>query len=196
MRLCFIGDSFVNGTGDPTGLGWVGRICAAARRRGHDITAYNLGIRRDTSADIVQRWQEETARRLPAGIDGRLVFSFGSNDCVRENAAPRVAQDVSLANARAIFAAAKARHPTLVLGPPPLPLEDAEPRVAALSRALAKLCGELAVPYFDLYTPLAAMGLWRLELATGDDGAHPGAAGYALIAELVEGWPAWREWVP
>jgi hypothetical protein len=52
MRICFVGDSLVNGTGDPVGLGWVGRACAAARRRGHEVTCYNLGIRRDTSADI------------------------------------------------------------------------------------------------------------------------------------------------
>jgi hypothetical protein len=57
MRICFIGDSLVNGVGDPTGLGWVGRVATAARRRGHDITAYNLGIRRDTSGDIAVRWQ-------------------------------------------------------------------------------------------------------------------------------------------
>jgi acyl-CoA thioesterase I len=195
MRLCFIGDSLVNGTGDPTGLGWVGRVSAAARRRGHDLTCYNLGIRRDTSADIARRWQEETARRLPPGIDGRLVFSFGGNDCVRENAAPRIPQDAALANARAILGGAKARHPTLMLGPAPLPPEDADARIAALSRALSRLCGELAIPYLDLHTPLAAIGLWRLELAIGD-GAHPGAAGYALIADLVEGWPAWREWLP
>jgi acyl-CoA thioesterase-1 len=28
MRICFFGDSFVNGTGDDDGLGWVGRIVA------------------------------------------------------------------------------------------------------------------------------------------------------------------------
>ena len=195
MRLCFIGDSFVNGTGDATGLGWVGRACAAARRRGHDVTCYNLGIRRDTSSDVARRWYEESARRLPAEFDGRLVFSFGVNDCTRENGAPRVAQDVTLANARDILGSAKARHPTLMLGPPPVLLGDADERVAALSRALAPLCAELAIPYFDLHTPLAAIGLWRLELASGD-GAHPGAAGYALIAELIEGWEAWRQWLP
>lgn len=195
MRICFIGDSFVNGTGDPGGLGWVGRVSASARRRGHDLTVYNLGIRRDTSADIARRWQEETARRLPADVDGRLVFSFGGNDCTRENGSPRVAAERSLDNARAILVAAKERQPTLMLGPPPLYLGDADGRIAALSRALAALSGELGVPYLDLHTPLSAIGLWRLELATGD-GAHPGAAGYALVADLVEGWEAWRGWLP
>jgi len=195
MRLCFFGDSIVNGTGDPTGLGWVGRVGAAARRRGHDLTLYNLGIRRDTSADVAARWQEEAARRLPAGIDGRLVFCFGGNDCVGEGGAPRVAQASALAHARAILTAAKAHHPTLMLGPPPLYVGDSDARIATLSRALASLCGELQVPFLDLHTPLAAIGLWRLDAAAGD-GAHPGAAGYALIADLVEGWPAWRAWLP
>ncbi len=65
LRICFIGDSFVNGTGDPTCLGWTGRICAAAIARGHDVTHYNLGIRRQTSTDIQARWQEEVSLRLP-----------------------------------------------------------------------------------------------------------------------------------
>jgi acyl-CoA thioesterase I len=133
MRICFIGDSLVNGTGDPTFLGWVGRVAASTRRRGHDLTAYNLGIRRDTSADIAARWQEEAARRLPAEGDGRLVFSFGGNDCLEENGAPRVAADRSLAHARAILSLAHQRYPTLLLGPAPLFVGATGPRVAALS---------------------------------------------------------------
>lgn len=195
MRLCFIGDSFVNGTGDPDCLGWVGRICAAARRRGHDLTAYNLGVRRDTSADIAARWQEEALRRLPAGMDGRLVFSFGANDCFVEASAPRVALTQSLANARAILDAARRWRPTRMLGPPPLTMNGAGARICDLSRAFADLASELDIPYFDLFTPLSAMPLWHKEIAAGD-GAHPGAAGYALIAELVEQWPAWRRWFP
>jgi acyl-CoA thioesterase I len=195
MRICFFGDSYVNGTGDPTGLGWVGRVAGAARRRGHDLTTYNLGIRRDTSADIAARWQEEAARRLPQEFDCRLVFSFGVNDCIDENGAPRVAAERSLANARAILGAARARGPVLMLGPPPLSLGGAEARIPALSRALETLSAELGIAFLDLGTPLSAIALWRIELAAGD-GAHPGAAGYALIADLVEGWPAWRAWLP
>ena len=167
---------------------------APARARRHGC--YTLGIRGDTSADIARRWREEAARRLPSGIDGRLVFSFGANDCRGENGAPRIERQAALANARAILGDAKAQHPTLMLGPPPLSGDAAaDADVARLSPALARLCAELAIAYLDLHRPLSAMRLWRLELTTGD-GAHPGAAGYAVIAELVEGWAAWREWLP
>jgi acyl-CoA thioesterase I len=193
MRICFIGDSFVNGTGDHACLGWVGRVSAAARRRGHDLTVYNLGIRRDTSADIAARWQEETSRRLPPAIDGRLVFSFGVNDCVFENGAPRVAPDNAMANARAILQIARARYRTLMVGPPPIAIDGVEAGVAALSRFYATLCAALDIPYLDLHTPLAVTPLWQQEITAGD-GAHPGAAGYALIGELVEAWAAWRGW--
>ena len=84
MRICFIGDSFVAGAGDDDCLGWPGRLCAAARQAGHDLTLYNLGIRRDTSADIAARWEAEARARLPAEHDGRLVFLFGVNDCVED----------------------------------------------------------------------------------------------------------------
>jgi acyl-CoA thioesterase-1 len=55
IRICFIGDSYVHGTGDDDCLGWAGRLCAAARRAGHNVTYYNLGVRRETSADIACR---------------------------------------------------------------------------------------------------------------------------------------------
>lgn len=65
MRICFFGDSFVHGTGDDDCLGWPSRLCAEARSRCHDITSYNLGICRDTSGDVAQRWEREAGTRLP-----------------------------------------------------------------------------------------------------------------------------------
>ena len=63
MRICFIGDSFVNGTGDDACLGWAGRLCRDARAAGREVTYYNLGVRRNTSADIARRWRAEKRRR-------------------------------------------------------------------------------------------------------------------------------------
>jgi lysophospholipase L1-like esterase len=194
MRICFLGDSFVNGTGDPECLGWVGRICAAARRRGFDLTCYNLGVRRDTSEDLARRWRREASARLPADIDGRLVFSFGVNDCLVENGRQCVSREATLAAAEAMLTEARAWRPTLFVGPPPIADDDANRRIAPLSSALAALCAALEVPYLDAFRPLSVAETWMRDAAAGD-GAHPGAAGYALFADLVAGWAPWQAWI-
>ena len=51
MRILAFGDSFVAGVGDPDHLGWIGRALRGRR----EITLYNLGVRRETSADIAAR---------------------------------------------------------------------------------------------------------------------------------------------
>ncbi|MDB5359273.1 MAG: family lipase [Rhodospirillales bacterium] len=192
-RICFFGDSFVNGTADPDGLGWVGRVCARERRQGRDVTTYNLGIRRDTSAEVLARWSREAAARLPDAFEGRLVFSFGVNDCTLEHGGPRVPADLALDHARAILAPAAAWKPTLFVGPPPIADDAVNCRIEDLSGALARLCAALAVPYLDSFSALGRSGVWMTEVAAGD-GAHPGAAGYAEFAEVVQAWSAWRDW--
>jgi acyl-CoA thioesterase I len=194
MRICFFGDSIVNGTGDPDCLGWVGRVCAAARQAGVDVTGYNLGIRRDTSTDILGRWRREAELRLPAGHERRLVFSFGVNDCIYENGACRVPSVQTTANARAILAAAAAFAPTIMIGPAPIAEPDVNARVQRLIPALSATCHELGVPFLDLFDRLKASSTWMREIAQGD-GAHPGRSGYEELAALVNGWPDWRAWL-
>ncbi len=62
MRICFVGDSITNGTGDPEYLGWVGRVMQDERTRRAELTSYNLGIRRDRSDQIRARWRAEVER--------------------------------------------------------------------------------------------------------------------------------------
>lgn len=194
MRICFIGDSFVNGTGDPLCQGWSGRVVSLARRNGHDVTHYNLGIRRDTSLDIAARWHGEAARRLPDGVDGRLVFSFGVNDCAIEGGVRRVPPDDTLKAARNMLREASAWKPTLMVGPPPIAGTAVNFDTRIMSESLACLCAGLGVPFLDAFTPLSANPVWMTEVAA-TDGAHPGAAGYGLLAGLVAAWAPWREWV-
>jgi acyl-CoA thioesterase I len=192
MRICFLGDSFINGTNDPHCLGWVGRVSARARQGGCDLTCYNLGIRRDTSLDIAARWQAEIAARLPKDVDGRLVFSFGVNDCCDEDGRRRVALGKTLETAHRLLAAP--RRLTLMIGPPPIADKTINARIGELSAALAVLCGKLGVPYLEIFPPLSANPVWMAEVAA-HDGAHPAAAGYDVLAELVQHWPAWRGWM-
>jgi len=212
IRICFIGDSFVNGTGDDTALGWVGRVCAAARTRGVGLTAYNLGIRRDTSLDVLARCEQEWGRRLPDGIDGRIVLSFGVNDTVIEDGGAGGAsaggsagtpargsrQRVTMAKSceafRRIVEAAMATvggaRRVLFVGPPPVADDDHNARIERLAAALYVEAARRDVLHIDLFTPLVADETYRREIADGD-GAHPTALGYARIAEHVLASPAW-----
>lgn len=193
MRICFVGDSFVNGTGDPDCLGWAGRLCAIACRAGHDVTYYNLGVRRETSADIRSRWQQEVTCRLPSEYDGRIVFSFGVNDTTVEAGQVRVAEPDSIKNARQILAEASRSHLVLMVGPPPIADVEQNFRSARLSHQFLALCQSLNVPYLEVMPALQASDLWMREVAE-NDGAHPRAAGYTLLAELIAQWEAWQSW--
>lgn len=195
IRICFVGDSFTQGTGDDTCLGWPGRVCASARSRGHAVTAYNLGIRRETTDDIRARWRAEINPRLIAGVDGRIVFSFGANDATIEDGSWRVPPDLSAENARSVIARAQLSYPVLVVGPPPAPEADKTARHAELAARYAEVCRKLDVPYLDILEPIKAVDAWWAEVAAGD-GIHPNLGGYAALAELVEAWPAWRAWLP
>jgi len=185
----------VNGVGDPECLGWAGRVCRSARQRGHDITYYNLGVRRDTSHYIERRWEMEATTRLPDPAQGRVVFSFGVNDTAMAGKRRRVELDVSLFMARTILTRAQRIYPTLLVGPPPIEDPVQNPLIAELSAALGQLCGELDVRYLPVFEALSANPVWVREVGDGDR-SHPGDQGYAALAELVEGWDAWRAWVP
>jgi len=205
LRLCFIGDSYVAGTGDPACLGWVGRVAAAAWAAGHDISTYSLGIRGETGPMLRDRWLAEATIRLPEASPGALVFQFGINDISeRVGVGLRATPEDSAAAARAIMAEARRRWPVLWVGPPPAneamspmsPLPGVSydfrnDRLLALNAAYAAIAREHDVPYLDIATPLSADAAYARAQREGD-GMHCSAAGYALIARMVEAWPAWR----
>ncbi|MDE1969832.1 MAG: lipase, partial [Alphaproteobacteria bacterium] len=163
LRIAFFGDSFVNGFGDPDGLGWVGRVCAAAIARGHVVTCYNAGIRRNTSADVRERWRDEALRRLPSEYPRALVFSFGVNDCLIDGGRRLLEAATTVANARQILADAKTLAPTLMVGPPPIAYADVNARVAVLIPELQATCRALSVPFLDIFGALQSSAAWMDE---------------------------------
>ncbi|MGE4280746.1 MAG: GDSL-type esterase/lipase family protein [Magnetospirillum sp.] len=190
-RLCFIGDSFVQGCGDPEALGWVGRVCADRLALGHDLTAYNLGIRGQTSGQIACRWYAESLPRLSAHpFEQRgLVFSFGAND-----AAQMIAPDQTHAHTQSILDQARLLAPVLMVGPAPIadsPASDAP--LQHLCQMMAQCAKERQIAYLPIFSDLRHNQSWMAEAVSGD-GAHPAAGGYAALAELVRRWDAWRDW--
>jgi acyl-CoA thioesterase I len=187
MRILAFGDSFVAGAGDPDHLGWIGRAVQGRR----DVTLYNLGVRRETSAQVAARWRREAEPRLVDDEPMRIVFSFGANDCQAEAGAPRVAPAQSLLHARSMLSEAAGLCPVLMVGPPPVAEPGVAARLEALNEHLKTLASRLQASFIDVFRPLAADGLWVREAAAWD-GAHPGADGYQRLADLVAAHPAWR----
>lgn len=191
VGLVFIGDSLVAGLGDPKGQGWVSRVVGRTQHPDVELTAYNLGVRGDTSADTLGRWKVECPPRWAGRAERRLVVATGAED---------VARGVSLARHRLNLAnilddAASGGIGTFVVGPTPSADEARNARIETLVEAQADVCSRRGVPFVDCYAPLAGHDQWRSELAASRVPDHPGQAGYGLIAWLVlhNGWAEWLQ---
>ncbi len=192
-RVLFFGDSLVAGVGDPAGLGWVGRIVGASYAAGMPLTAHNLGVRGETSVQVAARWPQETRARLLPSADTRLVVSFGANDTTVEAGQRRVEEPDSLRALEEILGRAAALAlPVLVVGPAPVDDAKQNRRIQSLSVAFGAACAQRGVRFVGVFDALLASDAWCEQVSRGD-GAHPGARGYQVLAELVlaGGWIEW-----
>lgn len=183
LRVCFVGDSFVAGVGDPAGLGWVGRVVAASAERAMPLTAYNLGVRRQTSVQIAARAAVEVPPRLAEAGEARVVLSFGVNDTTMQDGVQRVPTEDTLAALHDAVRAV-APVPVLMVGPPAIVDDAHDERVRRLAYALRAECATASIPYLDAHGTTTGRSLWRAQARAGD-GAHPGAAGYAQLAAAL-----------
>jgi lysophospholipase L1-like esterase len=194
-RVLFFGESFVAGVGDPAGLGWVGRVVASSFAAGVPLTAYNLGVRGETSLQTAERWPAEADPRTRAPAAYGVVFCVGVNDTTEEDGRVRVERDLSVdALGRMLDGAARRGLSALVVGPAPACEPAQDDRIRALSAAFAHLAAQRKIAFVEVLDALRAHTAWTLE-AAGGDGVHPGAGGYAELARLVfaGGWLDWLE---
>lgn len=188
IGLCFVGDDFVAGLGDPKALGWVSRVVARTDPGEAELSCYNLGVRGESSTQVLDRWRTETAPRWQRSNERRLVVSFGTWDVHTGMTTAR--SRLNLANV--LDDAATTGISTFVVGPPPTSDHEVNQRLEVLVDAQADVCSRRRVTYVDCFRPLLGHDQWLSDLATGD-GIHPGQAGYGLIAWLVlhAGWQEW-----
>lgn len=190
VRICYVGDSFVNGTGDPTKLGWTGRLSQNSQNNNLDITHYNLGIRRETSGDILKRWEAECHARLPEVSENKVVFSFGVNDTVMENGQKRVSLAKSIENAKTILVRASKKYDVIMIGLPPIDDEEQNKMIKELDIEYQALCHALEIPYLSVFEKLANDQRWKNEVLS-NDGAHPRDKGYEILANHIKNWSGW-----
>jgi lysophospholipase L1-like esterase len=190
IRICYVGDSFVNGTGDPVKLGWTGRLSTVSQMNDLDITHYNLGVRRETSEDILKRWESECRPRLPKGSENKIIFSFGVNDTVIENGQRRVSLANSIKNAESILSSASKMYDVSMIGVPPIDDDEQNIRIKELDRKYQELCEKLNIPYLSIFNKLYDNEVWREEISL-NDGAHPGSKGYEILSNFIKDWDGW-----
>lgn len=179
MVICYFGDSLTLGFGDEAGLGWPGRIALALRENGPDVTAYNLGVRKDSSVQLQYRWQSEVAPRKLPDTPLKLVFSFGVADVVSGTPTEQ-----SLAAGVSILTQAKGMGDVLVIGPTPVNDRDKREEITTLSRMLEGLCKRLDIPFVQTADAMHRSFVYGQALNDGD-GVHPTASGYADLAEHI-----------
>ena len=194
VGLVFVGASLVAGVGDPKGQGWVSRVVGRTHSTDLELTAYNLGVRGDTTADVLARWKSECAPRWEGRAEKRLVISVGTGDAM---------SGVTLARHRLTLAnilddAASAGIGTFVVSPPPADDEEINAKLDVLVEAQADVCARRDVPFVDCFRPLLGHEQWQSDLAASRVAHHPGQAGYGLIAWLVlhNGWYDWLQISP
>ncbi|MBC93513.1 MAG: lipase [Rhodospirillaceae bacterium] len=207
MRICFVGDSIIVGSGDTNFLGWPGRLSINETNQGHDITLYNMGVRGDTSEMVSARWRKECEVRLPEHVNGKLVMSFGLNDTAEEsNVGIRVPIKQTIYNLKNTLTEASQWLPTLVIGPVPI-INDMQPyifpngiayhysndRIAELNILTSSICSDLNISYLNIFDYLSNNPSWA-NSQRECDGVHATGNGYKILSERVSNWPAWRKW--
>ena len=194
VGIVFVGASLVAGVGDPKGQGWVSRVVGRTHNADLELTAYNLGVRGDTTADVLARWKSECAPRWEGREEKRLVISVGTGDAMSGVTLAR--HRLNLANI--LDDAASAGIGTFVVSPPPADDEEINAKLDVLVEAQADVCARRGVPFVDCFRPLLGHEQWQTDLAASRIAHHPGQAGYGLIAWLVlhNGWYDWLQISP
>ena len=186
MVICFFGDSLTLGYGDSTGLGWPGRIAARLAASGTNATAYNLGVRKDSSVQMQHRWRKEAAVRRLEGEPMKLVFNFGVADVFNN-----VPAEMTMAAGVSMLTQARELGDTLLVGPLPVNDPDKLDRITSLSNVLEALAGRIGVPFLPVAKPMHFSFVYGQALNDGD-GIHPVASGYAELADHLLAAPVMR----
>jgi hypothetical protein len=188
VRIVILGDALVSASGDPKGMGWLGRVLARTPVVEPQIDVYPLPNPGDTSAKLMERWTGEAQLRLAAGAENKLVLFLPNLD-----PASGISISRSRLNVATILDDAKRKGvECFVIGPTPHRNPELNSEIEALSAGFEDVCSRRGVYFVDCFTPLIGHDGWNSEIST-DPAGRPGQVGHGLIAWLVlnRGWNEW-----
>ncbi len=177
----FFGDSVTLGVNDNvTPGGFVSRLALKGAQKGlyefPPATFYNLGARRQTMAQIQDRFKREYEARLMPGIRSRFAFCTGTVDALRGTAPEAMAENLA-----GLLNEAKGIAPPLFICPPPLFDDGPRECLSRFSALASDICGRLNIPCVNIFDTLMS----RSYVALLTDHIHPGPEGNELVASLL-----------
>jgi len=190
IRIVILGDSLVSASGDPKGMGWLGRVLARTPVVEPLIDVYPLPNPGDTSAKLLDRYNGEAQLRFSTAAENRLVLVLPNFD-----PASGISISRSRLNAATILDDAKRKGAEcFVIGPTPHRNPELNREIEHLSAGFEDVCARRDVHYVDCFTPLIGHEGWNSEIST-DPAGRPGQIGHGLIAWLVlnRGWNEWLD---
>lgn len=149
----------------------------------------NRGIRAQTTSQLLLRFRQDVVELRPA-----VVAILGGTNDLAGNTGPTTMDEITgnlatmaeLARVHGIRAVLGSVTPVHRASLAALKFAVLRPvdKIAALNAWLRNYCAEEGLGLADYYSAMAdAQGMMRKELA--DDGLHPNAAGYAVMAPLA-----------
>jgi lysophospholipase L1-like esterase len=190
IRIVILGDSLVTASGDPKGLGWVGRVMARTPRENPRIDVYTLAVPSETSGRLVDRWVNEVQLRFSPDTDNRLVIALSNSD---------PAEGVSISRSRLNLAtivdeARRSNIESFVVGPVPSLDKSLNQEIEHLTSGYEDVTSRRGIPFVDCFHPLVEHTGWNEELEASYHNT-PGQVGYGLMAWLVlnRGWLEWLD---
>lgn len=188
VRIIVLGDLLISPSGDPRGLGWLGRVLSRSFSDEQTVEVMALPVPSETTAQLGERWLQEVERRLAGADEVRLVIALGNTD---------PASGISISRSRLNLAtildeARKRQIEPFVIGPVPSRIEDQNPEIEHLAWGFEDVANRRQIPFVDCFKPLVEHEGWRNEMAESSNGI-PGQVGHGLIAWLVlnRGWNEW-----
>ena len=187
IRVVILGDELLTASGDPKGLGWLGRV-QARLPQGEDVAFFPLAMVGETTTSLLDRWKSEALPRFSPETENYLVLAMGAAD---------VQAGITISRSRLNLAsllddALREGVKIFVVGPTPTSDPQTDFEIEHLSAGFEDVVRRRQIPYVDCFKPLKEHEGWQQETGSHPRGL-PGQVGYGLIAWLVlnRGWFEW-----
>ena len=153
-HLVFLGDSLILNPGDPTTIGWTGRLNISAYKQSPTIQYHNLGILNETSKQLFERLEMEWTLRFQIRDHCFVILHSGMYDTYARAGKVAVPLNQTIENLSSVFEFLKPKAKSILLGPTPIFDPEGNQRIRRLNMSLQEFCHKKHIPYINLYSLL------------------------------------------